>query len=59
MKIEHIIKNEIQKLLNMFVFLILILSISNTTIMIGHYKQSLASTKINNPFFLKYTLPNS
>jgi hypothetical protein len=38
MKIEHIIKNEIQKLFNKFVLLVLILFISNTIVMIDHYK---------------------
>jgi hypothetical protein len=38
MKIEHIIQNEIQKLFNKFVLLVLILAISNTTVMTDHYK---------------------
>jgi hypothetical protein len=38
MKIEQIIKNEIQKLFNKFVFLVLILVISNTIVMTNHYK---------------------
>jgi hypothetical protein len=38
MKIEQIIKNEIQKLFNKFVFLVLILAISNTIVMTNRYK---------------------
>jgi hypothetical protein len=56
MKIEHTIKNEIQKLVNMFVFLVIILSISNTTVMTDHYKQSLANFKTNSPNFQKMHL---
>jgi hypothetical protein len=53
MKIKHIIQNEIQKLLNRFVLLVLILSILNTIVIINHYKQSLANTKTNSPNFQK------
>jgi len=56
MKIEHIIQNEIQKLFNKFVLLVLILAISNTIVMTNHYKQSLASIKTNNSKFQKMHL---
>ncbi len=39
----------------MFAFLVFILIISNITVTIDHYKQSLASTKTNNPKFQKNT----